>query len=563
MIMKTILIFFEIIFFSGWQTFAQKTGSWGDQGDGTFRNPILNADYPDADVEKLGDTFYMISSKQHMSPGMVILKSKDLVNWSLVGHVYDNLCWGAEYNWDRMNGYSYGVWAGDLAYHEGVWYCYMIDPHYGLFVSTTKDIEGKWDQPQLMLSHKKVFDDPAVFWDDQTHKAYLICNTGSRKNSTGIQSHFFENRLYEMSWDGKEVLDSGQVVYTGLGAEAAKIYKVKNRWYIFISEWYVKGGAVPGQIATKENDRKQVVLRSKTNSIYGPYEKRIALERGNGIKRSCSQGAMVQAPDSSWWYIHQLVQNTDNPFQGRPQFLEPVSWVDGWPIIGVDIDHDGIGDPVLQYQKPITGHLIRAPETDDDFLEDSLSPQWEWNHSPRDTYWSLSERPGWLRLKASIPLSLKNKGESMDVFWSACNTLSQRIMGTSYGTATAQFDLAGMVPGQKAGFVRFGGTYNLLGIQVDSLGNKKMFYMNHKEDITLGKQIIGNEIYIRSSNNCDKAFFEFSLDNKSFKRFGPTFRLKFGRWTGDRLGFFSWNEDEAKGFVDINWFTYDYDGPKR
>ena len=109
-----------------------KTGSWGDQGDGTYKNPILNADYPDVDVEQLGDTYYMISSKQHMSPGMVILESRDMVNWTSIAHVWDSLSWAPEYNWDRMNGYPFGVWAGDLAYHDGIWYCYQVDARHGV-----------------------------------------------------------------------------------------------------------------------------------------------------------------------------------------------------------------------------------------------------------------------------------------------------------------------------------------------------------------------------------------------------------------------------------------------
>ena len=124
--------------------FAQQswTGTWGDQGDGTYINPILNADYPDVDIEQVGDTYYMISSKQHMSPGMVILESKDMVNWKSIGHVWDSLSWGPEYNWDRMNGYAFGVWAGDLAYQDGTWFCYQIDFNHGLYVSTARDIRG-------------------------------------------------------------------------------------------------------------------------------------------------------------------------------------------------------------------------------------------------------------------------------------------------------------------------------------------------------------------------------------------------------------------------------------
>ena len=203
-----------------------------------------------------------------------------------------------------------------------------------------------------------------------------------------------------MSWDGKTVLDSGKVVFSGYGAEAAKIYKIDGEWYIFHAEWYKPDPRRPDDPEADKNDRKQIVLRSLTNSIYGPYEKRVVMERGNGIIRSCSQGALMQAPDESWWYIHQLIQNIASPFQGRPQFLEPVRWVDGWPVIGEDVDKDGIGEPVLTYKKPIQGFPVTAPPTDDEFNSGKLGLQWGWNHDPRDAFWSLNENPGCLRLRA-------------------------------------------------------------------------------------------------------------------------------------------------------------------
>ncbi len=568
--LKSISLLALIAFFQ--ISFAQQIGSWGDQGDGTYRNPILNADYPDVDVEKHGDTYFMISSKQHMSPGMVILESKDMVNWITIGHVWDSLSWAPEYNWDQMNGYSFGVWAGDLAYHDGWWYCYMIDYDHGLLMSRAPDIRGPWTQPHSMISTKLVLDDPAVFWDDERHEAYLICNTANKQRMVENKVPGNENRLYRMSWDGKEILDEGKVVYTGQGAEAAKIYKINKMWYIFLGEWFLHEPKIPGRIDVPENDRKQIVLRSTTNSIYGPYEKRIGLERGNGIVRSCSQGALMQAPDSSWWYLHQLIQNVESPFQGRPQCLEPVTWLDGWPILGVDVDNDGIGEPVIQHEKPILGFPVLAPQTDDDFSNETLGKQWEWNHNPRSSFWSLTERPGWLRLKAGMPITNENAGPGKNnwtngeggktAFWRVYNTLSQRIMGTTTGTATACFDLSNMTPGQRSGFVRFGGLYYLLGIKMEETNKKRLFFMNPEGEESLGQEIKQDVIYIRTKINGNQAYFEFSLDGKIYQSFGSEFTLKFGKWTGDRLGFFCWNEREETGYVDVDWFTYDYDGPK-
>ena len=465
-----------------------------------------------------------------------------------------------------MDGYNFGVWAGDLAYHEGLWYCYQIDFKHGLYVSTSSDIRGPWSKPHKMLPVDEVFTDPAVFWDYETHKAYLICNTGEKQKAPENETPGFESRIYQMSWDGKEIIDEGKVVYTAIGAEAAKIYKLNKTWYIFMAEWFIENGEDSNKRVSPKNDRKQIVLRSKSESIYGPYEKKIVLERGNGIERSCSQGALMQAPDSSWWYIHQLIQNIETPFQGRPQCLEPVTWLNGWPVIGEDIDNDGVGEPVIQYEKPIHGFPVNAPQSDDDFSDSKLGEQWEWNHNPRNTYWSLTERPGWLRLKAGLPVKPETYGErnkTLDTFWRAYNTLSQRIMGTTTGVATARFDLSFLSPGQRAGFVRFGGVYHLLGVVVEDSGKKNLFFMDNKENEQKGPEILTNIIYLRTSNMGNQAYFEYSIDGESFERFGPDFTIKFGKWTGDRLGFFCWKKKKKKGFIDIDWFHYNYDGPKK
>ncbi len=523
-----------------------KTGSWGDQGDGTYRNPILNADYPDVAVQQVGDTYYMISSKQHMAPGMVILESRDMVNWTTIGHVWPTLSWAPEYNWDRMDGYRFGTWAGDLAYHDGMWYCYQIDAQHGLYMSSADDIRGPWTEPHLMLARTR-WTDPAVTWDDEKKQAYLVCHAGKGEDGNN------ELRLFKMSWDGRELLDEGTVIHTGLGAEAAKIMRIEGRWFIFFAQWYRPDPRRPDDPRADSGDRKQLALRSKTDSITGPYDLRVIMERGNGVIRSCSQGGFMRAPDGSWWYTHQLIQNIESPFQGRPQCLQPVTWIDGWPIIGEDTDGDGIGEPVLRCRKPIQGHPVTAPPSSDEFDTSTLGLQWEWNHNPRDTHWSLTERPGWLRLRASVPV-----GDGG--FWGACNTVSQRIMGTTWGEAEARFDLAGMAPGQRAGFVRFGGVYHLLGVHMDDDGTKRLFF-NGKGTLTDGPELSGDDLWIRTSNDGNQARFAYSADGETYSDFGPVFTLEFGKWTGDRLGFFCWNNAAEAGHIDVDWFHYSYDGP--
>jgi beta-xylosidase len=242
-------------------------------------------------------------------------------------------------------------------------------------------------------------------------------------------------------------------------------------------------------------------------------------------------------------------------------------------MIGVDIDNDGIGEPVIQYKKPIQGYPVTAPGTDDDFTDDKLGPQWEWNHNPRNSHWSLLERPGWLRLKAGEPLALSdqtgptsnmwsNDDGSQTTFWRAYNTLSQRILGITTGIATAKFDISNMTAGQRAGFVRYGGVYHLLGIHQQSDGKRNLFFMDKLGEEMKGPEIMSNDFFVRTANTGNKAYFEYSLDGQTYNRFGPDFIIEFGKWTGDRLGFFCWNEIEEKGFVDVDWYSYDYDGPK-
>ncbi len=526
-----------------------QTGTWGDQGDGTYRNPILNADYPDVDIEQAGETYYMITSTNHYAPGMTLLESKDLVNWRIIGHVWEKLTWEAKYNWDRMAGYAHGVWAGDLARHGGKWYCYFIDASSGLYVSTAKEIAGPWTKPVCMLE-KRHWTDPAVFWDDEAKQAYLVCNFG---RDPSARQRANQTRLFKMSWDGLKLLDEGKAIYRGPGAEAAKIYKVNGVWYIFMAEW-------------RSNDRKQIVLRSKTNSPYGPFERKVVMERGSGVDRSVCQGALVRAADGSWWYTHQLVQTrrkatgdlagatTGESFEGRSQWLVPVRWQDGWPVLGKDADGNGIGNTVWKARKPIGGHPVAAPQTDDTFDSRALSPQWQWNHNPRDDRWSLTARPGWLRLQASVPVG---KGG----FWNACNTISQRLMGRGRGTATARVDISGMAAGQEAGLNRHSGQYHLLSIVAGADGARRLkFDANGKG--TLGGPIEADVIYLRTENAGPTAHFAYSLDGKDFTRFGGSFTIRFGRWRGDRIGLHCWNTRKPAGHIDIDWFTYDYDGPR-
>ena len=520
---------------------------WGDQGDGTYLNPVLFGNFPDTDVEKLGDTYYMISSTMHLSPGMLILSSQDLVNWAYEGYVFKELSWHSNYSPEKMAGYGFGTWAGDLCKIDDRWYCYMIDWEVGLLVSSAPHPTGPWESPVLIKEMKNV-SDPAAYFDEKSGEAYLILNSGKVESDTDRfdpQSNLYlnEQRIFKLGKDRKSLADEGKVVYVGPRSEACKIYNIEGRWYILTVDW-----TESDQFELK--DRKQICLRSLTNSIYGPYEKKVVLEQGNGIPNSACQGSLLQVDDGSWWYLHQLVQNGPN-FWGRPQMLEPVKWVDGWPIIGKDIDNDGIGEPVYSGIMPIKGKNFNKLETNDFFDEPTLSPQWNWTMDPDNDRWSLTDKPGFLRLYTGK--TVNNGG-----FWNASNTISQRILGNGKGVATAEISLEGIKKHQIAGLCRFSMDFSVLGAAIKN-GNKRIRLIIGNDTIW-GPVIDSDKIWVRTTNLGSKATFSYSLDGNTWSDIGSeyTYKAGFRKWMGDRIGFCSYSDKKDNGYLDVGWFLYEY-----
>jgi beta-xylosidase len=522
---------------------------WGDLGNGTYANPILNGDFADSDVERdeANDRWVMITSTNHYSPGMTILESKDLVNWQYTGHAIPTITWEPRYNWDQMNGYRFGCWAGDLVQHNGEWLCYQIDFQSGLYLTRAKDLSGPWTEPVCLLKRKH-WTDPAVYFDDETQEAWLVCNWGKGSPPRPDQPH--EIKLFRLSWDGSELLDEGKTIFSGTAVEAAKIRRFNNQWYIMLIEWQGEG---------ESRDRKQLCLRSQTDSLAGPYESRVVMERASDSDRSACQGSLIEAPDGRWWFMHQLVQNGPPVFHGRPQCLQPVTWKDGWPIIGKDIDGDGIGEPIWTHPKPIPSEHASPLQTSDEFDGHPIGPQWNWNHEPRRERYSLSARPGYLRLIASKPVT-KNRGRLKGAFWGASNTLSQRHLGVTQTVATTKLDLSGMTWGTRAGFCHHSGQYALFGVLKQEDGTTQLFF-NDNGKLESGPAITGTELYLRSATDGDQANFTWSIDGESWNTTPWNYTLNFGNWRGNRPGLFCWNNrtDKASesGWVDFDWFHYE------
>ncbi|MCB1233127.1 MAG: glycoside hydrolase 43 family protein [Verrucomicrobiae bacterium] len=544
---------------------AQRFLHWGDQGDGTYANPILNGDFADADVEKHGDRWVLITSTNHLSPGMTILESKDLVNWRYTGHAFPSLSWEPQYAWDQMNGYSWGVWAGDLCWHEErqEWLCYQIDFQSGLYLSRAKDIHGPWSAEPECLFKRAHSTDPAVFFDDEKKEAWLLINHGTPSASGKGIDH--ELRLHRLSWDGGTILDpeGGHTLWKGHKVEAAKIRRFHDQWYVMMIEWQGTG---------PDRDRKQLCLRSTTDSIYGPYESRTVMERESNDHRSACQGSLIEAPDGRWWFLHQLVQNGKPRFMGRPQCLQPVTWVDGWPIIGKDIDGDGIGEPVWTHEKPMASdretafHLQTSDEFDDP--DHRLGPQWNWNHEPRNERWSLTAREGHLRLIAS-KWTQADRDKLKGPFWGAPNTLSQRQLGIGKTRVEAKLDISGLKPGTRTGITHFSGffpgmktgSYALFGVHEENDGQRVLFFID-QDSATAGEELSPEveTIYLRSDTDFDRATFSWSLDGETWNQTDHTHQLTFGSWRGNRPGLFCWNartdEPTETGWVDVDWFRY-------
>lgn len=518
---------------------------WGDLGDGTYANPVLNGDFADADVERFGDTYYLIVSTNHFVPGMTILESRDLVNWRYTGHAIPSLDWQPRYDWRQMDGYGFGTWAGDLVHRDGEWLCYQVDNRYGLTMTRAPHIKGPWS-PSITLMEGQRMSDPAVYFDTERHEAWLILNAGWGGGAPDPQRPTAQ-KLYRLSWGGDRLLDEGRVVFEGNRAEACKLHRFNGRWYILCIEWRMR-------------DRKQLCLRSTTDSIYGPYEQRTVFEREREDDRSACQGSLIEARDGSWWYLHQLVQNGEPRFQGRPQCLQPVEWRDGWPVIGRDKEGKGTGVPVWRHRKPDTGVQDSCGlngSTDFDALEPS--PHWNWNHNPRNERWSLSARPGWLRLIASKPIGDPAPEEW---FWKTPNTLSLRHLGLGSGHAETVMDMAGFRPGQFAGLCQFSGNHACLGVSMQADGKRAILLHIDGRDIDLRPCPAGDWVYLRSDWEGDRAAFSFSMDGTTWMGLKGDYTLSFGKWRGNRSGLFCVNrvtdELSGAGFADFDSFRHDY-----
>lgn len=505
-----------------------------DQGDGTYINPILHADYSDPDVIRVGDNYYMTASSFNCAPGLPILHSKDLVNWTIINYAINKLV--PEKVFDVPQ-HSKGVWAPVIRYHNNEFYIYWGDPDFGVYMVKTKNIAGEWETPVLVMEGKGIID-PCPLWDDKN--TYLIHGwAGSR---SGINSMLTINK---MNKEGTKVIDEGKHVFDGHDkhhtVEGPKLYKKDGYYYIF---------APAGGVATGW----QLVLRSK--NIYGPYEEKIVLEQGNSAINGPHQGAWVTTPNGDSWFFH----FQDKEAYGRILFLEPMHWEKEWPVIGKDIDENGIGEPILHFKKPFVGkqYPIQTPQENDDFNDGKYGIQWQWYGNP-SVKWS-AKIPGtdYLRLFCMSKNELPN-------LWDVPHLLLQKLPADNFTTTTkVKLNIEWETVGKTAGLLIMGQSYAYTGISFEDgyfcvkQVTCKDAIKGNLEKVIEKKRLLKNEVYLKMEVKSPdvSCYFSYSEDGINFQSIGEPFKAQKDLWISAKMGIFSISEANSRmgSYADFDWF---------
>ena len=513
-----------------------------DNGDGTYKNPILFADYSDPDVIRVGDEFYLTASSFNCVPALPILHSKDLVNWTIIGHAVERL----PERFDTVQ-HGNGIWAPSIRYHDGWFWIFVGDPDLGILMTKSKHPAGPWE-PLHVVHEGKGFIDTCPLWDDDGN-AYLV--HAWAKSRAGINSIL---TVHKMSPDGKKLLDDGTMVYDGRNGaaptiEGPKLHKRNNLYYILAPA----GGVEEGW---------QLALRSK--DPLGPYEARRVLEQGSTDVNGPHQGAWVETQTGECWFIH----FQDRGAYGRIVHLQPVNWVDDWPVMGVDNDGNGVGEPVATHRKPNVGktHPVAVPQTSDEFGGPKLGLQWQWQANPKSAWYSLEARPGWLRLNAVAETRTKPsvgchpelvEGSQSCNLWMAPNLLLQKFPAPSF-KATTNLEFTPRVEGDTTGLVVMGEDYAALMVRrgADGFDVKRVTCRDaaqgNAETVDATANGLKNPIWLRVSVEPEAmCTFSYSVDGKKFTILGEPFPARAGRWIGAKVGLTCIGNG---GYADFDWF---------
>jgi len=506
-----------------------------DLGNGRYKNPVLDADYSDPDAIRVGDDFYMVASSFDAVPGLPILHSKDLVNWTLINHA---LLRQPPFEHFSKTQHGNGVWAPAIRYHNKEFYIYYPDPDFGIYVTKATDPTGKWSEPVLVEAGKGLID-PCPLWDDNGKVYLTYAFAGSR---AGIKSVL---AVAEMNAAGDKTITSGTIVFDGHESDATvegpKFYKRNGYYYIF---------APAGGVATGW----QLALRSK--NVYGPYERKVVMAQGKSTVNGPHQGAWVDTQTGEDWFLH----FQDKDVYGRVVHLQPMKWLKDWPVIGSDADGDGTGEPVMQHKKPNVGKKwpVVTPAESDEFNGSKLGLQWQWQANPKATWSFLNANLGALRLYTQqVPADAKN-------YWDVPHVLLQKFP-TEVFTATTKikFSPNPKLEGEKTGLMVMGMSYANLALKSGKNGISIVYSVcqsaikgNAETEKVIAK-LAGNEVYFRvavaKGGLCQ---FSYSTDGTHYSNAGEVFQAEPGRWIGAKVGLFAARTavTNDSGYSDVDWF---------
>lgn len=495
-----------------------------------YQNPIIHADYSDPDVVRVEDEFFMTASSFNAVPALPILHSRDLVNWRIVNHAIDEL----PPDFDRPQ-HGNGVWAPSINYHRGTFYIFYGDPDRGVYVTKTDDPRGRWTDPTL-VQEAEGWIDPAPLWDDDGN-AYLV--HAFAKSRAGINSVL---HIAPMALDGTHLTGESREVFDGHDdhptIEGPKLYKRNETYHIF-----APAGGV--------SDGWQTVLRS--DDIYGPYDDRVVLAQGNTPINGPHQGALVDLESGEDWFVH--FQELD-PY-GRVVHLQPVTWNDEWPIIGRD-NGDGTGEPVQAHEKPdVSADVLptMAPQTSDDFEATRLGLQWQWHGNPQFDWYSLTHRPGALRLFARAT-------DGADNLWSVPNLLLQKFPAPSF-TATTEVRCRLQERAGHGGLLVMGSEYAYLGVRRTANGAELVHGRNtapadgnpdtEAERVPLQRPSVRLRATVEDGGRIQ---FSYATADSDFEPIGGPFQAQQGHWIGAKIGLFA--VQSAGSSVEDGHCEFDY-----
>lgn len=522
-----------------------------DRGDGTYQNPVLYADYSDPDVCRVGDDYYLTSSSFGCLPGLQILHSKDLVNWSIIGaavpHHFEPLL-----SPERPE-HGQRVWAPAIRHHDGTFYIFWGDPDRGVYRVTARDPRGPWSEPELVKAAVGIID-PCPLWDDDGRVYLVHAYAGSRAQIKSLIA------ICELSADASRAVSPSRIVFDGHEShetcEGPKFYKRGGYYYLFLPA----GGVSTGW---------QVVMRSR--HVYGPYEWKTVLAQGDTPVNGPHQGGWVDTPAGEDWFLH----FQDVGAYGRLVHLQPMRWVDDWPVIGEDPDGDGCGQPVLTYRKPEVGgdYHVCTPMESDEFDGYTLNPQWQWHANINDKWAYYAGDRSIVRLY-SYPVT-----EDCRNLWDVPNLLLQKTPAPNF-TATMKLDFRPIskYTGERTGLVVMGCDYaglflehtgqGLVLSQVVCMGADQ----GKPERVNASLPLRDATVYLRvrfeadgtrlaeSSGGYDLRVmcrFSYSLDGHEYRPLGEPFQAREGRWIGAKVGMFCTRPAIATndgGWADVDWF---------